>query len=59
MGGEFFRSAPKLRLVQLISAGYDHVDVESARKAKVPVANNGGANAVAVAEHTIMLMLAV
>jgi phosphoglycerate dehydrogenase-like enzyme len=59
MGGEFFRSAPKLRLVQLISAGYDHVDVESARKAKVPVANNGGANAIAVAEHTIMLMLAV
>ena len=59
MGGEFFRSAPKLRLVQLISAGYDHVDIEAARKAKVPVANNGGANAIAVAEHTIMLMLAV
>jgi phosphoglycerate dehydrogenase-like enzyme len=35
------------------------VDVESARKSKVPVANNGGANAIAVAEHTIMLMLAV
>jgi phosphoglycerate dehydrogenase-like enzyme len=59
MGGEFFRSASKLRLVQLISAGYDHVDVEAARKAKVPVANNGGANAIAVAEHTIMLVLAV
>ena len=59
MGGEFFRSAPKLKLVQLLSAGYDRVDVEAARKAKVPVANNGGANAIAVAEHTIMLMLAV
>ena len=59
MGGEFFRSATKMRLVQLISAGYDHVDIEAARKAKVPVANNGGANAIAVAEHTIMLMLAV
>jgi len=59
MGSEFFRSAPKLRLVQLLSAGYDRVDIEAARKAKVPVANNGGANAVAVAEHTIMLMLAV
>jgi phosphoglycerate dehydrogenase-like enzyme len=59
MGGEFFRSATKLKLVQLISAGYDHVDIEAARKAKVPVANNGGANAIAVAEHTIMLMLAV
>src|SRR5437867_4713433 len=59
MGGEFFRAAPNLRLVQLLSAGYDHVDVEAARKAGVPVSNNGGANAIAVAEHTIMLMLAV
>ena len=59
MGGEFFRSAPKLRLVQLLSAGYDRVDIEAARKAKVPVSNNGGANAVAVAEHTILLILAV
>jgi glyoxylate reductase/D-3-phosphoglycerate dehydrogenase len=59
MGGEFFRSAPKLRLVQLTSAGYDRVDVEAARKAGVLVSNNGGANAIAVAEHTLMLMLAV
>ena len=50
---------PSLRLVQLTSAGYDRVDIEAARKAKVPVANNGGANAIAVSEHTIMLMLAV
>jgi len=59
MGTEFFRSAPKLKLVQLLSAGYDRVDIEAARKAGVPVANNGGANAIAVAEHTILLMLAV
>ena len=59
MGGEFFRSASRLRLVHLLSAGYDHVDIEAARKAQVPVSNNGGANAIAVAEHAIMLMLAV
>jgi glyoxylate reductase/D-3-phosphoglycerate dehydrogenase len=59
MGGEFFRATPKLKLVQLLSAGYDRVDIEAARKAGVPVANNGGANAIAVAEHAIMLMLAV
>jgi glyoxylate reductase/D-3-phosphoglycerate dehydrogenase len=59
MGADFFRAAPKLRLVQLISAGYDRLDVEAARQAGVPVANNGGANSVAVAEHTMMLMLAV
>ena len=59
IGNEFFRAAPKLKLVQLTSAGYDRVDLEAAKKAKVPVANNGGANSVAVAEHAVMLMLAV
>ena len=54
---EFFRALPKLKLVQLLSAGYDKVDVEAARKASVPVSNNGGANAIAVAEHTLMLIL--
>jgi phosphoglycerate dehydrogenase-like enzyme len=59
IGNEFFRAAPGLKLVQLTSAGYDRVDLEAARKARVPVANNGGANSVAVAEHAVMLMLAV
>jgi glyoxylate reductase/D-3-phosphoglycerate dehydrogenase len=59
MGNDFFRAAPNLKLVQLTSAGYDQVDPEAAKKAKVPVANNGGANAIAVAEHTLMLILAV
>ncbi len=59
MGPEFYRAAPRLKLIQLISAGYDRLDVEAARQARVPVANNGGANSVAVAEHTMMLMLAV
>jgi phosphoglycerate dehydrogenase-like enzyme len=59
IGNEFFRAAPRLKLVQLTSAGYDRVDLEAARKAGVPVANNGGANSVAVAEHAIMLILAV
>jgi phosphoglycerate dehydrogenase-like enzyme len=55
----FYRGAPRLRLLQLLSAGYDTVDIEAARTAGVPVCNNGGANATAVAEHAIMLMLAV
>jgi glyoxylate reductase/D-3-phosphoglycerate dehydrogenase len=59
MGNDFFRAAPNLKLVQLTSAGYDQVDPEAAKKAKVPVANNGGANAIAVSEHTLMLILAV
>jgi phosphoglycerate dehydrogenase-like enzyme len=59
MDDPFYRAAPRLKLVQLLSAGYDNVDLEAARRAKVPVANNGGANAVSVAEHTLMLMLTV
>ena len=53
----FYRAAPKLRLVHLLSAGYDNVDLAAARRAKVPVSNNGGANAISVAEHAMMLML--
>jgi phosphoglycerate dehydrogenase-like enzyme len=59
MTNDFFKAAPRLKLIQLISAGYDRLDVEAARRAGVPVANNGGANSVAVAEHTLLLMLAV
>ena len=54
-----YAAAPKLRLIQLLSAGYDRADISAARRAGVPIANNGGANSVAVAEHAVMLMLAV
>lgn len=56
---ELYRSAPKLKLVQCLSAGYDRADIAAARRAQVPLCNNGGANAVAVSEHAILLMLAV
>lgn len=55
----FYRSAPKLKLIQLLSAGYDDVDLAAARRAGVAVANNGGANAISVSEHALMLMMAV
>ena len=54
-----YHAAPKLKLIQLLSAGYDRADITAARRAGVPIANNGGANAVAVAEHAVLLMLAV
>jgi len=59
MDDAFYRSAPNLKLVQLLSAGYDRCDIEAARRAGVPICNNGGANSTAVAEHAILLMLAV
>jgi phosphoglycerate dehydrogenase-like enzyme len=56
---EAFRQASRLKLVQVLSAGYDRVNIAGARAVRVPVCSNGGANSVAVAEHAIMLMLAV
>ena len=58
LGPDFYRAAKKMRLIQLISAGYNTLDLEAARKAGVPICNNGGANSVAVAEHAVMLILA-
>ena len=54
-----YRAAPRLKLIQLLSAGYDRADIAAARRAGVPISNNGGANAVAVSEHALLLMLAV
>jgi len=59
VGPKFHGKASNLKLLQLLSAGYDAVDLEAARSAGVPVCNNGGANAISVSEHAIMLMLTV
>ena len=49
---------PKLRFIQRWGAGYDSVDISAAGKQGVPVAVAAGVNSHAVAEHTILLMLA-
>ena len=59
MEDRFYKAGWNIKLVQLLSAGYDAVDIEAARRAKVLVSNNGGANAISVAEHAVMLMLTV
>ena len=50
--------AKKAKLMQILSAGYDRLDVASLKSAGIPLATNGGANAPTVAEHTILLILA-
>ena len=52
------RSAPKLKLLHKWGIGVDKFDLDAARAARVPVAITFGANAGAVSEHTLMLMLA-
>lgn len=48
-----------VKLIQVWSSGYDKINLAGATSNNIPVANNGGANRIAVAEHTILLMLAV
>ena len=56
---QLYKDAPHLKLIQLLSAGYDRADLVAANKHKVPLCNNGGANSVAVSEHALLLMLSV
>ena len=49
---------PDLKLIQVLAAGYEDVDVAAMRQLGIAVANNGGSNAVSVSEHSISLMLA-
>lgn len=55
---ELLRAGKKLKLLQLLTAGYDKIDLKVAASMRVPVATNGGANSWAVAEHAVALLLA-
>ncbi|MGH9580270.1 MAG: NAD(P)-dependent oxidoreductase, partial [Terriglobales bacterium] len=50
--------AKKLRVIGRAGVGVDNIDLEAATKKGIAVMNTPGANAVAVAEHTLALMLA-
>ena len=53
------RSAPGLKLVQLVSAGFDRMPLALMKELEIPLANNGGTNSIDVAEHTFALILSV
>ncbi len=50
---------PKLRLISIWGTGTDNVDLKAAAARGITVTNTPGANAIAVAEHTLALMLGV
>ncbi len=58
IGKELIVPAKKLKLIQRLGAGFDNVDLAAAKAHGVTVANIPGANSVAVAEHAIMVMIA-
>ena len=55
---KLIESMPNLKLIHSEGVAYNAIDVEAAREHDVVVCNNAGVNAGAVAEQTILLMLA-
>src|ERR1700734_2423721 len=51
-------AAPKLRVIGRAGVGVDNIDADAATRHGIVVMNTPGANAIAVAELTIGLMLA-
>ena len=54
-----FAAAPRLKIVSRFGVGYDTIDVEAATKHGVWVTITPGINHLAVADHTLALLLAV
>ena len=56
---ELIAAAKRLRFIQKLGAGVDRIDVEACRTRGIGVARLHAGNSIPVAEHTILLMLAV
>ena len=56
---EVIKSLERCRLVQLLAAGYDRMNLDLLAELEIPCANNGGANSWAVADQAVLLMLAI
>jgi phosphoglycerate dehydrogenase-like enzyme len=56
---EVLEKCPKLRLISIWGTGTDNVDLVAAKARGVCVTNTPGVSAVAVAEHTLALIMAV
>lgn len=59
VGETVLRTATELKLVQLVSAGFDRMPLDVLKTLGIPLANNGGTNSIDVAEHTFALILSV
>jgi len=56
---ELARLTPSVKLIQTVSAGTDQIDKITLGEFGIKVSNNGGGNAVAVAEHTFGLIVGI
>jgi len=58
IGSEIIKNMPSLKLIQAHGVGYNLIDTDCAQHAGIYVCNCAGANARSVAEHVVMMMLA-
>lgn len=56
---DVLKECPRVKIIQTLSAGFDRLDARTIGEMGIPIANNGGANSIAVSEQTIALMIAV
>lgn len=57
VGDDLMAAAPKLRVIGRAGVGVDNIDADAATRRGIVVMNTPGANAVAVAELTLALMI--
>jgi len=50
---------PRMRLISIWGTGTEHVDLQAAKEHGIRVTNTPGVSAIAVAEHTLALMMSV
>lgn len=58
LSGKVIRQLPKLKIIQSEGVGFNGIDCEAAKEKGIFVCNCKGANAGAVVEQTVLLMLA-
>ena len=59
VSAQLIAGMPNLKMIHSEGVAFDAIDVDAARSRGIYVCNNKGANAVAVAEQTMMLMLGI
>lgn len=56
---DILKEAKQLKMVQRTGVGLDHIDLNYLKEHQIPLYVNQGVNALSVAEHALLLMLAV
>ena len=56
---DLLKNAKKLKLIQHQGVGYDNIDVLAAKRMRIPIGLTPEGTSIGVAEHTILLILAV